>query len=623
MENLRPKNRLQYKITIYIVLLVVLIINSVGWFLYFSANHYLDEELGKKLISIAQFAAGSIEPDLLDYLQPGDEAGEFYGAVQKNLQNLQHDFNLKRSYIIDSEFKMIVDSQGQTSISAPVLYLQSHILELNATLNGQSRFSVLYRGSDGIYYKSAFAPLKTRDGIVSAICCVDASPEFLQVLDNIKNSILFINTISLFFAIFISFFLAKSIVNPITKLVAASEKMSQGDLSRAVKIKSRDEIGYLGIVFNSMQENIRTQQEKLQELRFVAEAKADSIQSYNDYILQSITNGILTIDLQGRITVFNPETEKILNLNHANKTGKKWQDIITELHPFNKILSRLLEKKEALSYMENQLHFRDSSKTVGIQFSHLLTANDEKIGYNIVLTDLTVVKNLQNQIIEKERLAYLGELSAAVAHEIRNPLNSIELYMGLLKRQLKEDSTPDENIDKIQSEIKSLNAIVTNFLKFARQPELELRRVLISDILQEALFLATGALKEKNIAVRMNLGKDKLALSADFGQLKQAMLNIILNAIQAMNDNGKLTLSALEFTNEKVLGIEITDTGSGIAASHREKIFNPFFSTRSQGTGLGLSIVKNIIEAHHGTIFVESRINKGTRITVKLPMEHA
>ncbi|KAA3657329.1 MAG: sensor histidine kinase [Calditrichaeota bacterium] len=491
MNEPRPKNRLQIKITIYLVLLVILIINSVGWFLYYAADHYLDEELGKKLVSIAQFAAKTMEPDLLTYLQPGDENGQFYHSVQTQLKKLEHDFNLTRSYLIDPKFKILVDSEGKIAIGSPVVHLHPHLLELESTLQGDARYTILYRGNDDVYYKSAFAAIKTKDSTVTAIYCVDASPEFLQVLENIKNSIIFINSASFAIAVFISFFLAKSIANPVKKLMNATERMRRGDLTRPVEIKTRDEIGYLGDVFNSMQEAIRSQQEKL-----------------------------------------------------------------------------------------------------------------------------------QNRIEEKERMAYLGELSAAVAHEIRNPLNSIELYMGLVKRQIGTETGATNNIEKIHLEIKALNSIVTSFLKFARQPAPEIKKINLNDIIQATLFLANKELKENDIEVHMNLGTKEIILWADGNQLKQAFLNIVLNSIQAMPKQGILTLSTEEIAEGEFVMLYIRDTGCGMPASDRDRIFQPFFSTKNRGTGLGLAIVKNIIEAHHGTIFVESEVQKGTIFSVKLPMDH-
>ncbi len=623
--NSKPyKKRIQSQITIYFILLVIFIINSVGWFLYFRARHYFDEELGTKLISIALYSTNSIEADLLAYLKPGDEEGAFYRSIQSNLSLLKSNFDVTRIYVVDTLLTTLVDTQPGTAIGSIIPHLQSQLVELDRTQKGTAQFSTLYRGTDGNLYKSAFAPIKAKSGRVIAIACVDASPSFLQVMDKIKSSIIFINSISLIVAILISFFLARSIVNPIQKLARAAHRVSSGNFSQPVKVASDNEIGYLGQVFNAMQQNIKINQEKLQELRKIAETKADTLQSYNDYILHSIGNGVLTINLDGDITVINPEAARILQIKSSESMGQKWDTIIKEQHPFHAILKRLLKQQSQPNIFEERLDFQKSSLFISIQISPLRDAEQVVIGTNFVLTDLTELRKLQDQIKEKERLAYLGELSAAVAHEIRNPLNSIELFVGLLKRHVAPESKQIQNILKIQTEIQSLNAIVTNFLRFARPPQLQYQPFSITELFQKTLLLADKELQEKNISVRMELLDKNIILNGDFSQLKQACLNIVLNAIQAMDVGGKLMLSASlnkGESNQNSIVIEISDTGEGIDDSDLEKIFEPFHSTRSQGTGLGLAIVRNIIQAHHGTIFVKSNRGKGATVIIKLPVE--
>jgi len=618
------RKRLQFQITVYFILLVIFIINSVGWFLYFRANSYFDEELGKKLISIASHTTNSIEADLVLYLQPGDEEGSFYHSIQQKLSLLKREFDATRIYIVDTTFSVLVDTQPGSFVGSAVPYLQSHLVELHNTLKGTAQFTTLYRGTDGYLYKSAFAPIRTKEGKITAVAGIDASPTFLQVMDRMRNSILFINTLSLVVAIALSFLLAKSIVNPVNKLVNAARRVSIGDFGQPVLIRTNNEIGYLGDIFNAMQENIRINQEKLKELRQLAEAKADTLQSYNEYILQSIGNGILTINLHGNIAVLNPEAARILRINRQKAINTEWEKLIDKVHPFHSIVSGMPAKESQSRIVERQLKFPDSSMTVGVQISPLLDAEGQKIGTNFVMTDLTELRKLQEQIKEKEQLAYLGELSAAVAHEIRNPLNSIELFVGLLKRHTLSGSKQFQNIQKIQTEIQALNAIVTNFLRFARPPQLEIQSFKMTELFQEILLLAESAVQKKNISVRMNVREEAALLKGDFNQLKQACLNVVLNAIQALDNDGKLTLSA-SFDQEKDdrnwIVIEISDTGEGISGSDLERIFEPFYSTRTLGTGLGLPIVRNIIHSHHGTIFVESETGQGTTVTIRLPAE--
>ena len=618
------KKRLQFQITIYFVLLAFFIINSVGWFLYFRAEHYFDVELGKKLIGISQSGADFMDAELLTYLKPGDENGNFYQTLLRTLNILRSDFRVTRIYILDRDFKVLVDTQPHSGIASTIPHLQSNLVELNTALNGKPVYSTLYRGLNGNLYKSAFSPIKNKTEQVVAIAGVDASPGFLQVIDKIEDTILFINFISLIFALLLAIVLARSIVNPIKKLVKAALRISQGDLSRPVQITTNNEIGFLGHVFNDMQKNIKSNEEKLNELRHMAEAEAASIKNYNDYILQSIANGILTLDLEGKITVLNPEAARILHIKPEKSIGKNYRDTFSADHPFYDLLAQGHHKAQKPTFIEKTFNLGDTAITLGIQLSPLRDSDGHIIGSNWVFADLTELRELQEQIKEKERMAYLGELSAAVAHEIRNPLNSIELYIGLMKRKLLFDPELLQAIEKIQQEIQALNAIVTHFLIFARPAQLNYQSVVIGDLFQESLTLAEGAIQKQNIRVHMNISENSLLLKGDFNQLKQALLNVILNAVQSMQPDGLLSLSALQVQKNEGrewLRIQIQDTGKGIPEEDKEKIFEPFFSTRSQGTGLGLAIVYNIIHAHGGTVFVESKINHGTTVTFELPKE--
>ncbi len=617
------KKRLQYQITIYFVLLAFFIINSVGWFLYLRAEHYFDVELGKKLVGISQSSADFMDAELLAYLKPGDENGSFYHTLFRTLSTLKSDFHVTRIYILDRAFHVLVDTEPYSTIGTTIPHLQSNLVELNIALNGKPIYSTLYRGQSGNLYKSAFSPIKDKTGKVVAIAGVDASPGFLQVIDKIKDTILFINLISLIFALLSAIVLARSIVNPIKKLVNAAQRISQGDLNQQVQITTKNEIGFLGHVFNDMQKNIRSNEMKLKELRHLAEAEAASIKNYNDYILQSIANGILTLDLEGKITVLNPEAARILHVQAKNSVGKNYCDVFSSKHPFYGLLIKGHPETQKPAFIERLFSLDNSTITVGIQVSPLRDSEEHIIGSNWVFTDLTELRELQEQIKEKERMAYLGELSAAVAHEIRNPLNSIELYIGLMKRKLLSNPELIQAIEKIQQEIQALNAIVTHFLIFARPAQLNYQAVILNNLFQETLMLAEDEIRKQNIRVQIDLPVD-LVFRGDLNQLKQALLNVILNAVQSMSPQGLLSISASQARKtggQEWLRIQIRDSGKGISAENVEKIFEPFFSTRSQGTGLGLAIVRNIIHAHGGTVFVESKINHGTIITFELPKE--
>lgn len=613
---------LQKQISFYFLLLTLLIINTVGWLFYFRSEQYFDEELGKKLTGIARSAATLIDVDLLNYVQPGIEEGQFYASLHQRLKKLTRAFEVERIYVVGLSHKLLVDSDSSGVIGSVIPHLQSNLLELNIAVKGQATYSTLYRGYDGQLYKSAFAPLWDEHKKVVAIACVDASPVFLKVIDDIRNFILIINFVSFTLALALSFLLTRSITHPVKKLVKAAKRISQGDYSQPVNISTQNEIGFLGQTFNRMQESIYTKEKQLKALMQKVENEADAIKSYNELILQNIATGIMTIDLDGQITVLNAEAARLLHLDRHQCLGKYHTEIFTKDHPFYHTLKRMYRKSPVNDFTETEIRFNRNPVPVSVRVSPLPDSSGQIIGSNWLLVDLSEVRELQKQIKEKEWLAHLGELSAAIAHEIRNPLNSIILFLGLIKRRANKQPEQLESIEKITHEIEMLNNIVSDFLNFARPAAPQKENFALLELFNKTLFLAEKEISKKNIHIEIEIKPPDLTFFGDLSQLKQALLNITLNAVQAMNTGGRLKLLARQIDPDK-LRLEINDNGKGVSPENLDKIFRPFFSTRSQGTGLGLAVVHNIIRAHNGTIVVKNNQDKGTQFIIELPTEEA
>jgi PAS domain S-box-containing protein len=612
------RKSLQKQISFYFVLLTLIVINTVGWLFYFQSGHYFDTELGKKLNGVARSAASLIDADLLEYIQPGSENGQFYRSLQLRLKTLKESFGLQRIYIVDLTQGLLVDSDSSGVIGADVPHLQSNLLEIESAQKGETVYSTLYRGYDGDLYKSAFAPIINKKKITTAIACVDASPVFLKVIDDIQEFLVFINLVSFVLSLALGYFLTRSITRPVKNLVQAAQRISLGDYSQAVVLSSQNEIGFLGQTFNGMQKSIRSKEKQLNALKQKAENEADAIKSYNELILQNIITGIMTIDLNGRITVLNTEAARILQLDQARSIGKHFKKVFELSHPFLAILEEMHAVPPVNSFKESEIHFKEKIIPLSLRVSPLPDSNKKIIGSNWLLEDLTKVRELQLQIKEKEWLAYLGELSAAIAHEIRNPLNSISLFLGLLKRHAGIQPKQLESINKITNEIEALDNIVSDFLNFARPSRLQKDLFSINELINNTLFLAEKEIKEKQIVIELNITPLSLTYYGDIGQLKQALLNIILNAVQAMDYRGLLQIIAKQ-ANSGNLMIKVCDNGKGIAPEYLKKIFIPFFSTRNEGTGLGLSIVQSIIRAHTGTIVVKDHLGKGACFIIELP----
>lgn len=239
------------------------------------------------------------------------------------------------------------------------------------------------------------------------------------------------------------------------------------------------------------------------------------------------------------------------------------------------------------------------------------------------MTGFFISRKINEQLVRAAKLASLGQLSANVAHEIRNPLTSIKMRLYSLKEELKKDSASSDDLNVIDEEISRMEGTVNNFLDFARPPELNLQLADIGQILEGTVNLIAPKARSQNIAIQKQLHGFPLELKIDKEQIRQVFLNIMLNAIEAMPSGGTLKIDSaknLDKKSNKVLEINIRDTGMGIPLEIKNKITEPFFTTKAEGTGLGLFIAYRIVKMHKGNLNIDSQSGKGTTVTLRIPV---
>ena len=241
---------------------------------------------------------------------------------------------------------------------------------------------------------------------------------------------------------------------------------------------------------------------------------------------------------------------------------------------------------------------------------------------------LTERKEMEKQIRRADKLATLGQLAAGIAHEIRNPLAGISGAVQILADDVIETDSRKEILDEILERIKSLNDAINDFLRFTRPAPLQLSPTNVNEIIQSILFLINRQAETQGVTITEEYDDNLPLIMADSEQLQQVILNIAINALQAIHvplsngetdgENSKIRFKTYQNVETSQIVIEISDTGIGIPPEKLDQIFNPYFTTKSEGTGLGLSIAQRIIEEHHGIISVTSEIGKGTTFRVIL-----
>jgi len=254
-----------------------------------------------------------------------------------------------------------------------------------------------------------------------------------------------------------------------------------------------------------------------------------------------------------------------------------------------------------------------------IIISPLQGDDDTLLGYIALFRDLSEIQNLKSEVERSRRLASLGKLAAGIAHEIRNPLSSIKGFATYFKERYQDVPADQETADIMIQEVERLNRVIGQLLEFARPVSIEKRLTNVLELLRQSLKLVEGDAAQKKIRVALEEGSFSGKLvDIDPDRIKQVLLNLYLNALEAMGEGGILTV-AVRQKEPGMIEIEIRDTGKGISKEDLTHVFDPYFTRKPSGTGLGLAIVHKIMESHHGEIHIESAVGKGTKVILSLP----
>jgi two-component system sensor histidine kinase PilS (NtrC family) len=400
-------------------------------------------------------------------------------------------------------------------------------------------------------------------------------------------SIIFLITILVFFYLLRTFM----------RFYSKKKKLEREDVSQ---------VSFIVDTFHELVSKLKDKERELEILRQNAEDRAIAIEGYNENILQSVPSGVMSFDEEMRITKVNLAAENILEVDAAKIVGKYHSDVL------NKPIAELLNNRKFIERAEIS-YITPSGKKIwlGLTSSPLKNMEGRTIGQILIFTDLTNLKAFESQMELRARLSSLGELSAGIAHELRNPMGVIAGYTKLLSKKVDNSSRPV--VDAISKEIVVMDRIISDFLSFAKPAELNISDTDLKSIIKNCIETLTN---ERN-DVKINLKINELpVIKGDEILLRQAFTNLIQNAVEAMPQGGELTIRA---SIKDFLDISVSDTGHGISENIKDKIFLPFFTTKDRGTGLGLAIVHKIVVSHGGSISVESN-DKITTFKIRFPL---
>ncbi len=345
-----------------------------------------------------------------------------------------------------------------------------------------------------------------------------------------------------------------------------------------------------------------------------------SMRTYTTNIIESMASGLVSVDPTGRIVTVNGKARSLLGLERDPK-GLPVTDVL-RFEPVSSertLLSVVTGARNELE-MEASLAAADRSVPVALSASTLRDDDGERSGTVILFQDLTEMEDLKERVERERHLASLGRLAAGVAHEVRNPLSSLKGFAQFLRSRFVPGSKEERYADIMIEEVERLDRVVQELLDFARPVESDRVPSDPNVIVEEALELLSEDAAFENITIERSLDPDLPDVLVDAPQIRQALLNVFLNAIEAMSDGGTLAVSTTASGDGAGAAITVKDTGPGLTPEESAKLFEPFYTTKESGTGLGLTIVCRVLEQNGGSIDVVSEKGVGTTVTIELPL---
>lgn len=451
-----------------------------------------------------------------------------------------------------------------------------------------------------------------------------------QQLKMLKRPIKISNLITLsivtlliiFSSIWFGFYLSKEITIPIRELADATDRIASGDYDFYIDLESKDEIGGLVNSFNKMTTDLKTSKNKLEETNkelIKSNVELEQRRLYMEFVLANVAAGVVSADVKGNILTINKSAESMMNTKAGDIVGRNYKEVLSK--EYIDIINGFLGDKGLFrkGFVKKQIRVSAKNKRLTLLVSINVLRDDKRkyLGLVAVFEDLSDIEKAQ-------RMAAWREVARRIAHEVKNPLTPIQLSAQRLKKrygemlQSKEGEVFHECTEMIIRQVEELKGLVNEFSNFARMPAANLAPADICQIIEEALSIYREA--HKDIRLIFNSSKKVPAFNLDREQIKRVMINLLENAIEAIDGRGEVLIELTYDEILRIVRVEVVDQGRGISPEHKARLFEPYFSTKKQGTGLGLAIVNSIITDHNGFIRVQDNHPRGTKFIIELPV---
>lgn len=546
-------------------------------------------------------------------------------GLKRFIEAKQREYNLGTVEIFSPERKLSVAAFNDQVPTGITIKPESEFL--NRVLRGLEVTRTQAFGEADIIRGGV--PLKSTDGQILGVVIVDyfvpksitkralqisrayEEHKQLEILKGpIKNTyiltLFLITLVIVFSATWFGLYLAKGIIVPIQKLAEGTHEVAHGNWDYQIEASGEDEIGSLVNSFNQMTRDLKQINLELEQRR-----------QYTETLVANITAGVVSVDPRGGITTMNKAAEEMLGLDAAEVLGKRYTEVFRPDHL--QVVGEIIDHVQGSVSIEREVKISipDRVLTVVVTAATLRDDKGKILGIMVFVEDITQIQKVQ-------RMEAWREVARRIAHEIKNPLTPIQLSAQRLRKRYEyllegDGAVLDKCTSTIIKQVEELKNLVDEFSNFARLPAAELVPGDLNEVVKEALFLYTEGHKGIDFQF-VRKGGDLPPVELDREQIIRALINLLDNAVAAVGGKGRIEVSTAYDSSLGVVYLEVADNGCGISPEMKERIFEPYFSTKEEGTGLGLTIVSAIVSDHRGYIRMRQNEPRGTRFIIELPV---
>ena len=572
------------------IIIIIICVTFTGILAIVSLRNFYINHLSSNLKSNATLVANILEDDL---------STNNLSQIKLKTKDLGKELET-RITIIDINGIVLGDSEKDPAL------MENHAdrPEIKEALQGKIGNSIRYSSTLEIDMLYIAIPIIKNGQILGVVRLSLPLTDVNRGIANLRKIIILATLIALAIASITSLIISLTITRPLQEMTKVSQKISKGDFSKKLKICRQDEIGQLANSLNLMSEELEN------KIRVISEDK-DKMK----VVLSSVIEGIIAIDKEGRIILFNDALKNMTDYSSDRVLGKFHWEIIRN-NQLNELLKEVLQKGQPLT---QEITIFSPQEKIFRASANPLTEKNEVWGAVVVLNDITEIKKL-----EKMR----SEFVANVSHELRTPLTSIQGFVETLKDgPINDPGKAQYFLEIIEKQSNRLNNLIEDILQLSKIESQEiimnLQSINLRDLIDKTISEFKKKIEQKNHKIKINISPQLPLIKADPEQIEVVFRNLLDNAIKYTPNGGEIYISAFEKAEN--IYIEVADNGIGISAEHLPRIFERFYrvdkdrSRKLGGTGLGLAIVKHIVQAHGGTIGVESKPGKGSKFFFTLP----